>query len=66
MKDQPDPMWTNLQAIADDLDVPVDDVRTVADIELGLDVYDPDSEQVNDIGANLLITHFRGGVDPES
>lgn len=65
MKDQADTVWTSLQTIADDLDVSVDDVRTVADIELGLDMYDPDGEQVNDTGAKLLVSHFRGGVDPE-
>lgn len=56
-----------LQAIADELGQPVEDVTFVADAELQEpDFYDAERAAVNDDGRAHLLTHFRGGEDPLS
>jgi len=55
-----------LEEIADELGVPVEDVFTVAEVEL-LDPgqYDADHEQVSESGRAAIIAHFHGGIDPD-
>jgi hypothetical protein len=55
-----------LSDIANELGVPVEDVFTVAEIELvDPELYDADEETVSEQGREVLITHFHGGADPE-
>ena len=56
-------VWS-LQKVADDLRVDVDDVFTVAEVELLPEEYDNEAERVTERGRQLLELHFAGGSDP--
>lgn len=54
-----------LQQIADELDVPLQDVCVVAAVELiEPDEYDSETDTVSERGRILLRRHFAGGTDP--
>jgi hypothetical protein len=55
-----------LEEIADELGIPVEDVFTVAEVEL-LDPgqYDADRETVSESGRAAILAHFHGGTDPD-
>jgi len=54
-----------LREIAEEIGVPVEDIATVAQIELiEPDEYDPVEEKVSSAGREALLVHFRGGRDP--
>ncbi len=55
-----------LSELAEELGVPVADVFTVAEVELvEPELYDPEAETVSEQGRERLLTHFKGGSDPE-
>jgi hypothetical protein len=54
-----------LREVAEEIGVPVEDVFTVAEVELtDPDTYDPESETVSEQGRQAIIQHFHGGTDP--
>lgn len=59
------PLAYMLREIAEEIGVPVEDIATVAQIELiEPDEYDPVEEKVSSAGREALLVHFRGGRDP--
>jgi hypothetical protein len=53
-----------LADIAAELDVDLEDVTTVAFVEIANDMFDDDCEAVTPEGRDIIVTHFFGGEDP--
>lgn len=62
----PNSGWIPLQRVAEDLAVPVEEVRVSAELDLNLDVYDPNLDMVTEDGRQRIRDLFSFYGEPVS